>query len=45
MRVPGHLLLQRTEHDVSAITSGTLIIDVSCDEGMGFSLGPRCPAC
>jgi hypothetical protein len=34
-----------TEHDVSAITSGTLIIDVSCDEGMGFSLGPRRPAC
>ncbi len=34
---PGAPLIFMTEHDLAAFAPGTLLVDVSCDEGMGFS--------
>lgn len=34
---PNHPLTYLTEEDLPQLTRGTLIVDVSCDEGMGFS--------
>ena len=34
---PGAPLIFVTEHDLAAFAPGTLLVDVSCDEGMGFS--------
>jgi alanine dehydrogenase len=34
---PGAPLIVVTEHDLAAFAPGTLFVDVSCDEGMGFS--------
>jgi alanine dehydrogenase len=34
---PGAPLVFVTEHDLAAFTAGSLIVDVSCDVGMGFS--------
>lgn len=34
---PGNPLIFATENDLAAFTPGSLIVDVSCDVGMGFS--------
>ena len=36
LQEPDHLLLFVTEDEISYLKPGCLIIDVSCDEGMGF---------
>lgn len=36
LQEPGHPLLFVTEEELSSLKTGSLIIDVSCDEGMGF---------
>jgi alanine dehydrogenase len=33
---PNHPLMYMTKDDVNGLKKGTLIIDISCDEGMGF---------